>query len=399
MQVKVYKFGGASLRDKSKIMLAVSACVSEVKSGTKIVCVVSAMGSTTDQLFSLIQNLDPETTVDKSMEILGMGEMISARILNYMLKIAEVRSMILEPGAKKWPLILKTDGSLNRSQTKSRIERNFPGFFRDFDCIVVPGFIAVKKSGEWGTLGRGGSDTTAFVLGKYLKAVEVVMVKDVDGIYAVDPSIFPKAKHLRLISADSLSTMSSFGANVIHSDALSYKKKGQKAKIVHHSFGNLEYEGTVIDGKVGRKLFLLDQELSLISICKKDITGNRKLIKKLTCMVLETSNVFGTTLGIEYLGFYVPDEKSQKVIKKLANVSKKFGLSIIETKNVALLIMKRESPVNLPGMINYLLSPLAKKHLNVVEVISIGREILLFIRWKDRIKAMQALRRGGKRKV
>lgn len=394
MKLKVYKFGGACLEGKKRITNAVSACISEIKNGSKLVTVVSAMGKTTDELYKLVQEIDPGVTLEDSMKIVGMGEIISARIFNYSLKKAGIKSVVLEPQSEKWPLFLKKDGNLNKSLTEKKIKRFLPEFLKDFDSVVVPGFIALKKNGDWGTLGRGGSDTTAFILGKYLCAHEIVIVKDVNGIYTADPAILSEARQLKYISAEDLSTISSFGAKVIHSDALSFKRKNQKVRIIHHSFGDLSYEGTVIDGEVTRKLFLLETQLSMISVYKKDITGDRKLIQNLTRKILETTKVFGTTLGIDYLGFYVTSNKSHRVMEKLEKISLEKELNIVERKNVALLIMRRESPVNLPGMINYLLEPLAKKQLNIIEVITIGREILLFIGWEDRMKAMQALKRG-----
>ncbi|MCK4233898.1 hypothetical protein KAX75_05685 [candidate division WOR-3 bacterium] len=394
MKVKVYKFGGTSLDGKRKIKSAVSVCVSEINRGYKLVCVVSAIGKTTDKLYDLVQGINPGVTVDESIRIVGLGEIISARVIGYALKKEGIKSMIIEPNSKEWPIFLKGDGSINKRRTEQQIKRYFPEIFKNVDSIVVPGFIALREDGDWGTLGRGGSDTTAFVLGKYVEADEIIMVKDVDGVYTADPNIIPDAKKLKYINADDLSTLSSFGSEVIHYDALPFKGKKQKVKIIHHSFGDLSYEGTVIDGKVSRKLFLLDDKLSLITVFKKDITSKKELIEELTQKIFGISKIFGMTLGIDYLGFYIPTDMSRKVINELAKVSSHKKIRIVEKKEIALLIMRRESPVNLPGMINYLLTPLANKKLNIVEVITIGREILLFIRWEDRGKAMQALKKG-----
>jgi aspartate kinase len=134
----------------------------------------------------------------------------------------------------------------------------------------------------------------------------------------------------------------------------------------------------------------------LISICKKDLVGDKELVKIITNEAIQMTKVFGTTLGIDYLGFYVPSQMSNKVIEKLGMISSQRELNIVERKDVALLIMRRETPVNLPGMINYLLTPLAEKQVNIVEVVTIGREILLFIEWNDRNRAMQALKSEGR---
>jgi aspartate kinase len=397
MRIKVFKFGGTSLGNAKMIDNAVSASMAEIRKGSKVISVVSAMGKMTDRLYNIVQEIDKGVTVEDSMEVLGMGEIISGRIFNYLMKQKGIKSKLVEPFAEDWPIVLDDHSQLDKSKTDRKVKKYFPKIFERYDSIVVPGFIALQKNRKWGTLGRGGSDTTAFILGRYIGAEEVIIVTDVDGVYSADPSVYGDAKHINYIDADDLSTMSSFGSQVIHSDALSFKGSEQKARIIHHSFGNLAYEGTVIDGTATRKLFLLEDRLSLITIYKKDITGSKKLVKKLSDLIYGLSKVFGVTLGIDYLGFYIPFDISKDVVRRLGKISQERGFNIAEKRDIALLIMRRESPVNLPGMINYLLTPLAEKKLNIVEVISIGREILIFVRWGDRENAMKILKRHNER--
>jgi aspartate kinase len=398
MAIKVYKFGGASLEGGRGILNAASACVREIKAGVKVICVVSAMGKTTDRLYSLVQEINPDVSVEDSMPVVGVGEIISARVLTYALRERRLNVIMLEPSAREWPILLKRNGSLSIERTRTAIKAHLPSLLKSNDVVVVPGFIGVKPNRTWGTLGRGGSDTTAFILGKYANADEIIMVKDVDGIYTADPSIVPEAKHLKYIDADELSAMSAYGAGVLHADALSYKGKKQRVKIVHHSFGNLAYGGTVVDGTVERELYLLEEKLNLISFCKKDIAGEREVVQALTRGVMKKSKVFGTTLGIDYLGFYIPSEVSRGVIASAAKLAAKSHIKLIERKGIALLIMRRESPVNLPGMIAYLLTPLSKARINIVEVITIGREILVFTNWNDRQKAMDIIKKKRRKR-
>lgn len=393
MVIKIFKFGGTSLEGEERIFNAVSACIEEIESGSKVICVVSAMGKTTDRLYSLVQKINPAVSVEESMPIVGMGEIISARILTYALLERGVAAMFLEPFSRAWPVLLRRDGLLSKRRTRRAMEACIPPLLRSNDCIVVPGFIGVKPDGTWGTLGRGGSDTTAFIFGKYAHADEIVMVKDVDGVFTADPALVPEAEQLTYIDADELSALSAFGAGVVHADALSYKGKHQKVKIVHHDFGNLAYGGTVVDGTVERKLYLLDEKLNLISFYKRDMAGERAVIEELTKKIMRKTKVFGTTLGIDYLGFYVPSSAARSVITACGKTAAAHRIKLVERKDIALLIMRRESPVNLPGMISYLLAPLANKKMNIVEVITIGREILVFTNWKDRVKAMDILKK------
>jgi len=81
---------------------------------------------------------------------------------------------------------------------------------------VVTGFIASDSKGRTTTLGRGGSDYTASILGFVLKAKEVQIWTDVDGIFTADPGVVPEAKHIHQISFREASEMATFGAKVLH---------------------------------------------------------------------------------------------------------------------------------------------------------------------------------------
>jgi aspartate kinase len=398
MSIKVYKFGGSSLEGRGRILSAATACINETENRGKVICVVSALGKSTDRLYSLVKEINPAVTVEQSMPVVGMGEIISSRLITYALLERGAKAMSLEPFSKEWPILLKKSGSLSKRGTRKAIKTSLPSLLDAYDVIVIPGFIGVKPDGTWGTLGRGGSDTTAFIIAKYIDAEEIIMVKDVDGIFTADPSVVPEAKQLKYIDADELFTMSAFGAGVLHADALSYKGKKQRVKIIHHSFGNLAYGGTVVDGTVERELYLLEEKLNLISFYKKDIAGEREVVEALTGSVMRKSKVFGTTLGIDYLGFYIPSDASRAIIASAGKIAVRNQIKLIERKGIALLIMRRESPVNLPGMITYLLTPLSRAQINVVEVITIGREILVFTNWRDRLEAMDILKKRRRKR-
>ena len=82
---------------------------------------------------------------------------------------------------------------------------------------VVTGFIAADEEGKMTTLGRGGSDYTAALIGRYLNVEEVQIWTDVDGILTTDPRIVPAAKLISSISYGEAMDLAYFGAKVIHS--------------------------------------------------------------------------------------------------------------------------------------------------------------------------------------
>ncbi|MDD5416152.1 MAG: aspartate kinase [Candidatus Daviesbacteria bacterium] len=81
---------------------------------------------------------------------------------------------------------------------------------------VVTGFIGSTKSGQITTLGRGGSDYSASIIGFCLKASEIQIWTDVDGIFTADPKIVKNAKHLPVVSFKEASELAAFGARILH---------------------------------------------------------------------------------------------------------------------------------------------------------------------------------------
>ena len=170
----VAKFGGTSLGSGDRVNRAADSVAAAVEAGHEIAVVVSAMGSTTDFLLREIQ-FDAEEA-DRA-EIVSMGERTSARMVKAALAARGVDAVFLEPGSDDWPVVTDARGEVDVEETTRRAQA-----LADQLGNVVPvvaGFLAEDRAGSVTTLGRGGSDTTAVMLGNYMDADEVVIVTDV----------------------------------------------------------------------------------------------------------------------------------------------------------------------------------------------------------------------------
>ncbi len=85
---------------------------------------------------------------------------------------------------------------------------------------VTQGFLGAAPDGATTTLGRGGSDTSATLLGEALGAAEVQIWTDVDGVLTADPSLVPEARPIPRMSLGEAGALSAFGAKVLHADSL-----------------------------------------------------------------------------------------------------------------------------------------------------------------------------------
>lgn len=188
--------------------------------------VVSAMGRkgapyATDTLISLAReefsNLDPR---DLDL-LLSCGEIISAVVMSQTLRRMGMKSVAFS-GAQAGIITDNHfgDASILRVEP-DRIKKYLDKGY----VVVVAGFQGATEEGEITTLGRGGSDTTAVVLGIYLQADYVDIFTDVNGVFTADPRIVPEAQILQGLTYTEAAEMIQQGAKVIHHKAMNLARE------------------------------------------------------------------------------------------------------------------------------------------------------------------------------
>lgn len=148
--------------------------------------------------------------------ISSFGERINARIMAAYLRQGGLSSMAVD----STELIITDEKYQNAvplmDLTRKYVERVLIPLLEEGQVPVVTGFMAATENGVTTTLGRGGSDFSASILGVCLKADEVWIWTDVDGVMTSDPRIVPEAKSLPLLSYNEVSELAYFGAKVVH---------------------------------------------------------------------------------------------------------------------------------------------------------------------------------------
>lgn len=145
--------------------------------------------------------------------VMSYGERLSAFIL-----AAAVRSKIPAcdyVDARKYIVTNRLFGAavIDEERTNTQLQRNFS----TFNAVpIFTGFIASSSAGETTTLGRGGSDFTAAIIGAALNVDAIEIWTDVDGVMTADPRKVPEAFALPMLSYEELMEMSHFGAKVVH---------------------------------------------------------------------------------------------------------------------------------------------------------------------------------------
>jgi len=192
----VQKYGGSVLRSLKDIE-AVAKHIVETAKKDKVVVVVSAMKGETDDLLKQAREISNNPPLNEVDELLGTGETKAATLLA--IAITELGKEAVSLTGRE--IKIETD-SKRKIKGIAGIER-IKELTDQGKVVVVTGFQGMFQ-GEVVTLGRGGSDLTAIALAAALGSNYCENFTDVDGIYAVDPRIVPRAKRYERISHNNL---------------------------------------------------------------------------------------------------------------------------------------------------------------------------------------------------
>lgn len=216
MEIIVQKYGGTSLSTVDNVRRAADRVAAEHRAGRRVVVVVSARGSTTDQLLELAGQVSPTVPAREIDQLLVTGESASAALFAIALHGLGVPAISLT-GQQ---IGIRTNGPHGSGLIATVEADRILALLADGQVVVVAGFHGVDSNGEIVTLGRGGSDTTAVALATVLEAASCEIYTDVDGIRTADPRIVPNARLLPFVDASVMAEMAFAGAHVLHSRAV-----------------------------------------------------------------------------------------------------------------------------------------------------------------------------------
>lgn len=212
MRILVQKFGGTSLSTKEARGHVISHIRRELDNGYRLIVVVSAMGRkgdpyATDTLLDLIASGGGSLPSREQDLLLSCGEIISATMLCSLLQEQSISSVVLT-GAQAG---FRTDSQFGNARILDMVPTRVLEELQTHDVVVVTGFQGQNQNGDFTTLGRGGSDTSATALGAALHAEMVDIYTDVDGILTADPRIVEDAKQLDYVSYAEICNMAHQG--------------------------------------------------------------------------------------------------------------------------------------------------------------------------------------------
>ncbi len=216
--ISVIKFGGTSMQSTVTRQAVISVIKSHIKSGKKVIAVVSAEAGETDRLYSFAKAQYITTQAEIAL-IVATGEMKSASILSAGLMNQHVTASALQ--VWQIPFMVHEDKHkpLAFSINKDFIYQQF----ESVDVCVIPGFQGVNAKGEITLLSRGGSDLTAVALADLLALAKCTLYKDVDGVFNKHPEK-KGALLINTLSYDQMLQLARCGAGIVQEKAIQYAK-------------------------------------------------------------------------------------------------------------------------------------------------------------------------------
>ena len=317
----VMKFGGSSVANAERIKHVAS--IIEAYKEKRPVVVLSAMGDTTDHLLDAadkavngivdvagVAKLHEDTAKELGINIetinslldelkqlltgISMLKELSKRTRDYLVSFGErmsVRMMAAYLESQKipakfydaWDIGIKSDSNFMAAELLDEVWENIPKCLNAYkngeenQIPIVTGFIAKDLKGNITTLGRGGSDLTATIIGATMDAFEVQTWKDVDGIMTTDPRMVKSAKPVPEITYEEAQELAMFGAQVLHPRSMIPVRKTGTPVRVKNSY-NISSPGSIIVEKHTGKVppvcaITLVKNITLIDIVSSRMLG------------------------------------------------------------------------------------------------------------------------------
>ena len=215
-----------------------------------------------------------ELTPKSRDSVLSFGERLSTPIVCGALRDLELDAQFYTGGE----VGIVTDSNFGEAiplmnLTKHQVKEKIDPLLEKGTVLVVTGFIAATQDGITTTLGRGGSDYTATIIGAALAADEVWIWTDVDGLMTSDPKIVPSAKMLPELSFQEATEMTIFGAKAMHPRALEPAIEENIPVRIRNTF-NPENPGTLLVKEQRIKLGEIVKAVTLIkSVALVNVSG------------------------------------------------------------------------------------------------------------------------------
>jgi aspartate kinase len=457
----VMKFGGTSVATGKNIRQVANLIAKYAKQGYGIVTVVSALDGVTDQLIMAAEdakkgkrkiisefkqklvekhlNAAKEAIKDKQIleetegvlrerldeleqvlkgisyvneltpksrdTVLSFGERLSAPIVSGALSDAGLKSQHFTGGEAG----IVTDSNygeagLLMNVTKYQTQKKIEPLLKEGAVPVVTGYIAATQDGETTTLGRGGSDYTATIIGAALAADEVWIWTDVNGLMTSDPKIVSSAKTISQLSFQEATELTIFGAKAMHPRALEPARKERILVRIRNVF-NPENPGTLIgNGKViekdGVKAVTLVNNVAVITVSGAGMVGAPGTAAKVfEVLGRENINILMISQSVSESNISLVIQRGllERAVNTLeiALLSRDFIREVESEDDVSVVAVLGAGMKGMPGVASRIFTAVAERGINVRMIAQGSSElnVSFVVKEKDGAETVRAIHR------
>lgn len=243
MALIIQKYGGTSVANAERVKEVAKRVLKYKQEGNDVIVVVSAPAGVTDSLIKRAYEITDKPNKRELDMLLTSGEQISIASLAMAIEAMGEKAVSLNA----FQVNFKTTDDHTKAQILGIDTTTIEKKLSEGNVVVFAGFQGITDNNEITTLGRGGSDTTAVALGAALKADEVEIYTDVDGVYTADPRMVKNPKKLKTISYQEMLEMAASGAKVLHPRSVEIAAKYGIKIHLRSSFD--ESVGTIVEEK------------------------------------------------------------------------------------------------------------------------------------------------------
>ena len=401
MKTVVLKFGGTSVGSIDRIKRVCKIIASYKKKNVKVLAISSAMSGVTNDLVNkskLISNNFDKAEYDT---LVSTGEQASCALIAGRLKHMGFRSR----SWMSWQLPILTEGPYSGARISKIVVKELNKYLKSGGIPIITGFQGVNSELRLTTIGRSGSDASAIMLAKFIKAEECIIYTDVDGVYTTDPRQYKNAKKIKKIFYDEMLEMASLGSKVMQPTSVQDAKLNKIDIQVKSSF--VKKSGTLITGS--SKAFS-NQIITGISSTKNDakitIVGVKdrpgiaaSIFKPLSQnlinvdMVVQNISLNGKETDLTFTIKSDDLKKTEKLIKQNKKISYK---KLSFDKDVSKVSIIGVGMITTPGITYRMFQALALKKINILVISTSEIKISVLVSTKNVEKAIAVLHKEFK---
>lgn len=398
MRIIVQKFGGTSVASPEVRELVLRKIEKAREQGFNPVVVVSAMGRqgapyATDTLIGVARSSYKNIAARELDQIMYCGEMISAVVMAGTLQAAGMDAVMLTGGHAG---IITDDNFTDARILKCDPTRLF-SLLKQGKVPVVCGFQGMTGDGEFTTLGRGGSDTSASALGAALNAEMVEIYTDVDGIMTADPRIVDNAKILDCISYGEVCQLAHQGAKVIHPRAVEIAMQKNIPLIVKSTFSDApgtlitniakeDTDGAAVIDRIATGVTYLNNIVQ-IKIKLDDAMGTEASFKVFKMMADNSISVDLINVHPGQIMFTINAEHAEKASGQL----KQLGHSFEIVESCAKVSVVGGGMREVPGVMASFIEALSRKDIAILQTVDSHTSISVLVSQNDVGAAVKSL--------